>query len=389
MAIARSTFSARRFFLAAWAINVCLNAFYIAPASVFPQMIPALGISNAQAGSLISVYLLAILLFQVPAGYTVDRRDPRPIVFVASLLLLGVSAAAFLIPRYESLLLFRFIAGIPVAFVFAPSAFLVAQAYPDSPGRAVGTFLSAPPAGVALGNLLGPVVAGALGWPAVFVSFTIPLLVLAPLFAITGRGLPGRIHEPFTLREYVEGFRSAELWKVGAVFACSYAAYIFYSSWSPTYLTTSGIGTTAIVAAVSAAIPAAGILSRPVGGYLAEGRFKKDKRAVPAIAFVLLATIAFAIPFLGLASTPLLILGGFLAQLPFGVYYVFASAILPARFTGTAYAFMNTVSLIGGTISPGLAGYLLDATGGFVVPFAMIAGTALLGLALLVLTRER
>ena len=58
-------------------MNVCSNAFYIAPAPVFNEMRADLAISYAQAGALISVYLIAILLFQIPAGYLIDRRDPR------------------------------------------------------------------------------------------------------------------------------------------------------------------------------------------------------------------------------------------------------------------------------------------------------------------------
>lgn len=382
-------FRPRAFLATAWALNVSANAFYIAPAPVFSDMIRTLGITNAQAGALISAYLVSILLFQVPAGYVVDRRDPRPIVAAASLTFLGISALMFALPRYDAMLSLRFLAGIPVAFVFAPSAFMISRAYPESPARAVGTFLSAPPAGVALGNLLGPIFASAFGWPSVFIAFTAPLGIFVPLFVLAGRGLPARMQEPFTIRDYLQSFRSIELWKVGAVFGCSYAAYIFYASWSPTYLSASGLGSVALLGAVSAAIPAAGILSRPVGGFLAETRFRRDKRVVPALAFAILALSAVAIPFLGLDSTPLLILGGFLAQLPFGVYYLFASQILPARFGGTAYAFMNTVSLIGGAISPGLAGFLVDITGTFFAAFVMIAFTAVLGLAVLLRMRER
>jgi cyanate permease len=86
---------------------------------------------------------------------------------------------------------------------------------------------------------------------------------------------------------------------------------------------------------------------------------------------------------------PLLVVGGFLAQFPFSVYYLFSSQILEARFAGTAYAFMNAISIIGGAISPALAGYLRDATGSFQPGFLMIAATAILGLLLVVTIRER
>jgi MFS-type transporter involved in bile tolerance (Atg22 family) len=62
---------------------------------------------------------------------------------------------------------------------------------------------------------------------------------------------------------------------------------------------------------------------------------------------------------------------------------------MPAKFGGTAFAFMNTISLIGGSISPGLAGLLVDLTGTFVASFLMIAATAVLGLATIAIVRER
>ncbi|MFA5896601.1 MAG: MFS transporter, partial [Thermoplasmata archaeon] len=77
-------FHPRAFLFATWAVTVFSNAFYISPAPVFPNMKNDLQVSNAQVGALISVYLVAILLFQVPAGYVIDRRDPRKIIVGSS-----------------------------------------------------------------------------------------------------------------------------------------------------------------------------------------------------------------------------------------------------------------------------------------------------------------
>ena len=377
------------FLLATWAVNVCSNAFYIAPAPVFPDMIHDLGITNAQAGALISVFLLAILLFQIPAGYLIDRRDPRPIIVLSAAAVLLLSLVLWLDPRYAVMLPLRFVAGVPLAFIFVPCAYLVSKAFAATPGRAVGLFLSGPPSGVAIGSLLGPFIAERLGWPVVYIAFTLPLLVFVPLFAWYARALPPYPREAFTLGEYVSGFRNRELWKVGAAFAASYAAYIFYASWSPTVLKARGIQDAALLGILSAAIPAAGILSRPLGGFLAETRWSRDKRLVPLAAFALLAGASAAVPFAGVGAIPLLVAGGFLAQAPFTVYYLFSAEILPSRFAGTAYAFMNTVSLIGGAISPGLAGYLLDVTGAFAAPFAMMVVASGAGLVIVAAIRER
>ncbi len=389
MAAPARRFRPTAFLLATWAVNVCSNAFYIAPAPVFQAMEQDLGISNAQAGALISLFLVAILVFQVPAGFLIDRRDPRPVIAISSVLVLALSAVTWLVPRYDVMLPLRFLAGIPLAFIFVPCAYLVSKAFSDKPGRAVGLFLSGPPTGVAVGNLLGPWVGETFGWPAVFVAFTAPLVVLVPLFMLAARSFPDYPKEPFSAADYLTAFRNSELWKIGAIFACSYAAYIFYSSWTPTFLQANGITNAAALGVLSAAIPAAGILSRPVGGFLAEGRFARDKRMVPLLAFALLALSSAAVPFLGLGAIPLLIAGGFVAQAPFSVYYLFSAQILPARFGGSAYAFMNSVSLIGGAISPGLAGLLLDVGGTFFAPFGMIAAASLLAIALIVVTKER
>ncbi len=382
-------FRPRAFLLATWALNVCINAFYIAPSPVFQDMIEELGITNAQAGSLISLYLIAILLFQIPGGYASDRVEPRKTIVGGCLVLLGLSALMTAIPRYDVLLALRFMAGIPVAFIFAPSAFLVSRAFSHAPGRAVGIFLSAPPAGVAIGNLLAPAIAEAFGWPAVFVAFNLPLLAILPFFSHIAESLPPRAHERFALSDYVAAFRKRELWKVGLVFASSYAAYIFYASWTPSYLKETLHIVPLAAALISAAIPAAGILSRPLGGHLAETRFRRDKRWVPGVAFASLAAVSLAIPFLGLAGIPLLILSGFLAQFPFSVYYLVSAQIMPKRFGGTAFAFMNTISILGGAISPALAGHLRDVTGAFAAAFFMIAANAVLGLVLISAVRER
>jgi len=382
-------FRPRAFLLATWSVNVCINAFYISPAPVFPQIIEDLDISKAFAGSLISFYLVSILLFQLPSGYVMDRTDPRDLIVLSGIVLLALSAAMTAFPSRDALLVLRILAGIPVAFIFAPSAFLVSRAFEQTPGRAVGLFLSAPPAGVAAGNLLAPSIAQAFGWPWVFVAFNVPLLLVLPLFRRFAASVPPRTHEAFGLSDFLAAFRNRELWKVGAAFAASYAAYIFYASWTPTYLTESGIANAALIGILAASIPAAGILSRPLGGHLAETIFSRDKRRVPALGFLVLAGVSALVPFLGLTGLPLLVAAGFFAQFPFSVYYLFSAQVLPRRFGGTAYAFMNTISLVGGAMSPGLAGLLADVTGSFLAAFAMISLTALLGLGIVLSVRER
>jgi len=141
---------------------------------------------------------------------------------------------------------------------------------------------------------------------------------------------------------------------------------------------------------VAAIIPATGILARPLGGWTAAGPFRSDLRVPLVLGFLGVAVMTMAVMVLP-ASTAvyLLPLAGFLAQFPFSVYYVLALRIVPEGFSGTALAFLNATSLIGGTVTPVAAGYLRDLTGGFGAAFQMLLAISVLGAAMVLGLRRR
>ncbi|MFQ5838783.1 MAG: nitrate/nitrite transporter [Thermoplasmata archaeon] len=379
------------FFGTTWVAIACLNAYIIAPAPVFPDLMASLQVGNAAAGALVSALLLSAIVAQVPGAYVIDRVKNSNIVAVSTLGLSAASLPAFLLHRYDVILASRFVAGLFVPLIFVASANLVGHAFPEKRVRALGAYLSAPPAGYALGTFATPYISSIGGLSFVFIAYALPLLILLPVIYWTSRGLGEDRGPMYPLREYIAAFRSPELWRLGLAFASTYAIYIFFTSWMPSFLAREGGLSLAAGGSLVALVPALGILSRPLGGYLADTVFHGDKRVVPIISFVVLLPLGLV--WTAGASIPwaplLLPLAGFFVQLPFSVYYAFSSQILPERLTGSAYTFMNTTSLIGGALAPYVAGYLVDATNAFQPAFYFAAGLAAIGLVLTLSSRER
>lgn len=378
------------FLAAIWVTTVFLNAHIIAPAPVFPQLMATYGVGNAAVGALISVLLLSAILAQVPGAYLIDRLNNRRLVALSVLALNGVSLPPLLLPTYEVALVSRFLAGIFVPLVFVGSANLVSEAYPTARARALGVFLASPPAGYALGTFATSAVPPTAGLLFVYVVYALPMLALLPVLHWSSRSLVQDRGPMLPLRAYAAAFRSRELWRLGLAFATTYALYIFFTSWTPAFLVREGVPLV-VAGALGALVPALGILSRPLGGQMAEATFRTDKRWVLLLSFaamVPLSLVWMAPAAVGWALV-LLPLAGFFIQLPFAVYYAFSSQILPDRLRGSAYTFMNTTSLLGGVLAPYVAGVLVDATGSFGPAFLFAALLAGGGLLLTATTRER
>ncbi len=380
----------RVFFVSSWIAIVFLNAYIIAPSPVFPQLMEAMGVSNAAVGALVSLLLLAAILVQIPGAYLIDRIDNRRIVAIAIVGLNAVSLPALLL-RYDLLLISRLISGLFIPLLFVSVANLVSQAFPEARVRALGAYLAAPPAGYALGTFATPFLAPLLGLPFIFLAYALPILVLLPAIHWAAGGIPRDRGPMLPLREYAAAFRSWELWRLGLAFAGTYALYILFTSWMPTFLQEDGGLSLAAAGGMAALVPALGILSRPVGGILADTTFRRDKRRVLlfSFAFVLPLSLVWTLPASLRWALLLLPLLGFTIQLPFSVYYAFSSQILPERLQGSAYTFMNTTSLIGGALAPYAAGLLRDVTGLFLPVFLFGAALAGVGLVLSATSRER
>lgn len=132
---------------------------------LLPQIAEGLGLTIPQAGHTISAYALGVVVGSPLVALGAARLPRRAVVIGLMLLFLVGNAAAALAPDYPTLMVARFVSGLPHGGFFGlASLAAVALARPGQGGRAVGTVMLGIPiamiAGVPLGTWAGQV----FGW---------------------------------------------------------------------------------------------------------------------------------------------------------------------------------------------------------------------------------
>ena len=165
-----------------------LNSTMIAVA--LPGITHDLGATVAQAGWLVTVYLITMASFQPIAGKLGDRYGRRPFILggVAGFVVASVGCA--LAPNIAMLIVSRAVQAAFGAVIFPNGAALLRELIPESRRGAMFGMLGA---SVALGAAIGPPLGGGLiqlgGWPAIF-WINVPLI--AVIFVVGWRTIPAR-----------------------------------------------------------------------------------------------------------------------------------------------------------------------------------------------------
>lgn len=126
---------------------------------LLPVIRDSFGLSYAQSGGLVSAFSLSLGLSNAPVGVLADRFGPRSVI-VGGLILTGaVSAALAFAQAYWQLLVLLVLMGVIGGTYHAPSASLIAQAFPANVrGAAMGLHIT----GGHLSFFATPLLAGVL-----------------------------------------------------------------------------------------------------------------------------------------------------------------------------------------------------------------------------------
>lgn len=161
-----------------------------------------------------------------------------------------------------------------------------------------------------------------------------------------------RTDERVSFREFRAAFRNRAVLLVSVAGFCSYVLYIFPNSWMPTYAAAQLSLTLEQAGAVTALLPAVGVVARPAGGWVSD-RLGYRRRAV-VIASLALALPAFVV--ISRAISVLLFAGvmlvGFSLQFGMGVYYVYARELSAPEVAATSLTIFTTASFVGTLVAP-------------------------------------
>jgi MFS family permease len=346
--------------------------------SVEPSITKEFGLSNTQAGYVVSAFVLGYFVFSPIFGYLGDRCDRRRVMAFG---LLAWSAATAMTSWASSVATFvvaRILVGIGEASYGAIVPVYLMGRVSDTLGlnRALSIFYVAIPVGSALGYVAGGQIAAVYGWRSLFLLAALPGVALALGFLfLRGEGLLHRsAAEPSA--GMLEGLRLIAQRPFLGLVILGYVLNTFTLNGVAAFVVRHGttLGLTEATSATSFGVilVVTGLLGTLGGGFLSSRLAVGTEDSIPSlIRFVAWSTI-IAVPFLGVSfmstSVSLFLAGCFLAELLIFAGVAPLNSVIVARAPERFEAFTQGVTifaiqLFGGFLGPVVIGFLADRLG--------------------------
>jgi nitrate/nitrite transporter NarK len=373
-----------------WTVGVCVTAFQIVPAGILPIVMDDLGIGPVAASWLVSTSLAAQAVGNIPVGVIIDRTSNRLILTAAAagMVVAGLGAwQAGLNGDYWLLTGAIAVGGVAIAGVITGGANLIGGAFEgEREATAVAAFTTAAPAGYAIGQFLGPVLADRFGWAANFLLFggLAGVAFVGTIVVLSWVDVDPEVGSQPTIANFKRLFRNVNLWIVCVLGFLAYSLYLFFNSWMPTYINQEFGFSLAQSGLYAALFPAIGVLARAGGGAISDQLFDRQRRPVALVTFgVTIPLVALiALIEVPLLLALLLIPAGFFVQLGIGLFYTYVREVVSTEVTGTALAMLGLISFMGAFTAPVVAGSLIELSGDYLLAFGYAGCLAVLGVAL-------
>lgn len=266
---------------------------------LMPNMVASLGVTEPQVGHLISAYALGVvvgapLLAILGAGW----KRKTLLLALMGFYALGNLASA-LGPTYESLLVFRFIAGLPHGAYFGVAALTaVAISPPNKRGRAISLVMLGLTLAILIGNPLATWLGQIIDWRWVFAAVALVALTTATLLAIwLPPGIDGTKAHPL---DELRAFNRLPVWQALAIGAIGFAGmFSVFSYLAPTMLEVTRVSPAWIPLGL-AGFGVGGVIGNFVGGWLSD-RFQL-RGAWMVLAWAMVALLLFPLLAKGLPT---------------------------------------------------------------------------------------
>jgi MFS family permease len=358
-----------------WVILVAATLTVMAGAILGP-LVPAiqsnLGVSESNAGLIITTHGALIVVFSPIAGALIDRFGPRR-PFIGGLILYGIGGGAGLwIDSFGPLLASRAVLGVGVAFVYTGVTVLIYELYE---GQRMNEVLGLRSSANSVGAVIWPLVGGALGtlsWQAPFGVYlvAIPLGLLA-IVTVPETGGESRPQSESTAESESTGgitgivsvFRErpallAVYLLYFAANALLYSIVVFY----PQLLAALGISSSLSISLYLAANGLAGGISAALYGRLV-ARVSRHWLVVIALALWVAAFAAATAAQSALTAIPAVVGFGLGLGLVFPSAFGWIEALAPVDRQGQFSSYLASAGYTGQFLSPVVFGPLIPLFG--------------------------
>ena len=358
-----------------------------------------LGLTNTQLGFVFSAFAYPYLLFQVFGGWVGDKFGPRMTLFACGLIWSVATILTGFVDGLVSLFLVRVLLGFGEGATF-PTATRAMQYWTPAGQRGFAQGLTHSFA--RFGNAITPPLVAALmaayTWRGSFMVLGCVSFVWVLVWVWYFRNDPQE-HPSITETELAAlpprkssaapvipwGPLLARMWPVTFTYFCYGWCLWLYLNWLPLFFKNTyslDIKSSAIFAS---GVFFAGVVGDTLGGVISDrilhrtGNVRFARLSVTVTGFVGALISLFPILYFHDITTVAicLSLGFFFAEITIGPMWSIPMDIAP-KYSGTASGLMNMGSAFAAIVSPLVAGYVIDMTGNWYLPFIMSMG--LLGL---------
>jgi predicted MFS family arabinose efflux permease len=333
------------------------------------------GISDQQAGWLVSIVIIFITVFSIPAAIFIDRWSRRKMIAIMTGFWSLATLACAFTRSYTQLLVARAFIGIGEAGYAPAGTALLSAAYPEKKrARVMGIWYISIPLGIGIGMAMGGLIARYWGWKHAFGLVSIPGFLLA-VWA-------WRLPDYKTVRTPGSVIHRAGLWAnaVGILrtpsalftflgFAMNVSITTGLTTWLPTYFERTGFATRGNGGMYATPVFALVLVGAPLGGYLSDRWQKSSSRgrllfpALSSLAAAVLLGVAFMAP-QGVAQMVLLGVFGIVLTLFLAPAVAVTQDVVHPGLRALSYSLCVIVQHTAGDAwSPPLIGLLSDAIG--------------------------
>ncbi len=353
---------------------------------------PEFGLSKTEIGLAISAFGWSYLVLQILGGWLGDAFGARRMLALCGLIVGAATIAIGFANGLATIVVARVALGLGEGAMFPVASRAIAQSMPKVlHGRAQGlTHASA-----RIANALTPALVGALiaagSWRGSFIVVGLASLIWAAVWAVFYRG--NESVESATVAALRDPVPWARLFRrilpIALVYFCYGWVFWLFLSWIPQYFLHSQKLDLTRSALFSSAVFFAGVAGDLLGGTLSDAVLKRTGSLLLARRYLIAASLFCAL----LCMLPLLVAGDivtvvlclsgalFFCEMIVGPIWSLPIDITP-QYCATATGLMSAGATIAGILSPVAAGFLIDTTGNWILPFiatilVLLAGAVL------------
>ncbi len=347
-----------------------------------------LHLSPGQRGALVAMPYLSGAALRILAGWMADRVGGKRTAIISQIVILLALLAVWLggLPSFPIALAFGLLLGVAGAS-FAIALPQAGRWYPPNIQGSVLGMVGMGMVGVAVANLLGPVLAATLGWRAVFGWSLLPCALALVLYWLWAKDAPAPAARPRRLRDYWTLLLDKDAHWFCFYATVSFGGFVGLSSYFVLYFKECFGLTPARAGVMGAVCAAAGAFGRPLGGMLAD-RFGGIR--VLQVLYVIAAAGLLAVA--GAQSLVAGVVVFLVVQSALGMSNGAVFQLIPQRF-GREMSLMSGLTGcgggIGGFLTAAALGGAKSATGGYGPGFVSFAAVCVLALGTLALVKNR